>query len=289
MLTVLDHIVLICPDIETSVADYAKLLGAQPSWCSQTNNTATAVFSFENTSLELLAPTGEGRESDKLRAMTGDSAKLSTLVYRSDSIAQDHRLLLRRGLNPSDITDGSSDDYNTGKSRQWQSFRIPDEIMAGVKTFVLQPQETPETLSAGAGSAGAGSAENDAVSALDHLVIQTPCPDRFVANYGARLGLRLALDRTAEQWNTRFLFFRIGGCTIEAIHRLDETHDSADMDKIWGLTWAVQNLETAHIRLRQADIDVSEIRDGRKPGSRVFTVRNGTLGIPTLFIAHAGR
>jgi len=279
MLIALDHIVLICPNIEIAVADYANLLGTQPGWRAQNKYAATAVFSFDNTSLELMAPIGEGREADKLRAMTSNGATLSTLVYRSDSIVQDHHLLQRRGLHASDITDGTSDDLISGQSKQWQSFRVPDEKMAGIKTFVLQPQVVSDVATVG----------SNAVSSLDHLVIQTPCPDRFVANYGTRLGLRLALDRTEERWNTRFLFFRVGDCTIEAIHRLDETHDPDGMDKIWGLTWATQDLEAAHSRLRKLGIGVSEIRDGRKPGSRVFSVRSGALGIPTLFIAHADR
>jgi hypothetical protein len=28
------------------------------------------------------------------------------------------------------------------------------------------------------------------------------------------------------------------------------------------------------------------MRKGRKPGSHIFTVRNGTLNVPTLFISH---
>jgi hypothetical protein len=31
-------------------------------------------------------------------------------------------------------------------------------------------------------------------------------------------------------------------------------------------------------------IEVSEIRTGRKPGTRVFTVKDGTLGVPTLVL-----
>jgi catechol 2,3-dioxygenase-like lactoylglutathione lyase family enzyme len=279
MLTALDHIVLLCPDIETAVADYARLLGVQPVWRARDSGSETAVFSFQNTALELLAPVGEGDTANRLRAMVVDGAKIVTLVYRSDSITQDHHLLQRRGLSPSDITNSTSTDLISGDIRQWQRFRIPDEVMSGVKTFVVQPQAL---LAPVAGS-------DDTVSALDHLVIQTPNIDRCVANYGARLGIRLALDRRASQWKTHFLFFRAGDCTIEVVHRLNADHDIAGMDKIWGLTWATRNLEAAHRRLVDAGIDVSEIRDGRKPGSTVFTVRSGTLGIPTLFIAHAAR
>ena len=48
----------------------------------------------------------------------------------------------------------------------------------------------------------------------------------------------------------------------------------------------VDDLEAAHERLLDGGFDVSELRTGRKPGSRVFTIRNGTLNVPTLFISH---
>jgi hypothetical protein len=32
------------------------------------------------------------------------------------------------------------------------------------------------------------------------------------------------------------------------------------------------------------NIDASEIRSGHQPGTRVFTVRSNTLGVPTLFV-----
>jgi len=37
------------------------------------------------------------------------------------------------------------------------------------------------------------------------------------------------------------------------------------------------------------NIDVSEVRTGRKPGTRVLTVRTGTCGIPTLLVERTAR
>lgn len=279
MITGLDHFVLVCPEIEAATADYAALLGVAPSWQAAGDGIATSVFTVGNTALELMAPAGDGATADKLRDMTKDGARLTTLVYRSDDIAADHHGMTRRGLSPSETATGSSTHAETGETRTWKSFRVPDEVMAGVKTFVLQPEAALAVAAADSGAA----------TALDHLVINTPNPERAVANYGARLGLRFALDRTAEQWKTRFLFFRLGGLTLEIIHRLGEDQDPADPDAIWGLTWETDDLEAAHARLSASGHDVSEIRTGRKPGTTVFTVRDRTEGVPTLFIAHAKR
>lgn len=279
MITALDHFVLLCPDIESAATDYQTLLGASPVWRAVNDGAATAVFNTGNTAIELMAPSGDGAVADKLREMTAAGARLTSLVYRSDDIAGDHHIMTRRGLRPSEITDDSSQDIGSKARRAWKRFRIPDEKMAGLKSFVLTPQtELPAPdLSPGA------------ATALDHLVINTPNPERAVATYGARLGLRFALDRTAEQWKTRFLFFRVGGLTLEVINRLGTEQDPSENDAIWGLTWETDDLAAAHARLEAAGRDISEIRTGRKPGSEVFTVRDGTQGVPTLFIAHSPR
>jgi hypothetical protein len=55
-------------------------------------------------------------------------------------------------------------------------------------------------------------------------------------------------------------------------------------DRLWGLSWRVADADAAHARLAAAGLDVSEVRAGMKPGTRVFTVRDGTCGVPTLMI-----
>jgi len=275
MITALDHIVLLCPGIEAAVDDYTLLFGANPVWRASHDGVATAVFSVGNTALEIMAPDGEGEVADKLRAMTADGAKPTSLAYRTDDIAAAHHLLARRGLDPSDVGDGDSADIQTGAKRHWKRLRVPDTKMAGIKSLVLELTD---------GELPKPQQEKGAVTRLDHIVINTPNPERAVATYGARLGLRFALDRTAEQWKTRFLFFKIGDLTFEVIHRLGEAHNAQGNDTIWGMTWEVDNLAASRDRLMAAGRDVSEIRTGRKPGTTVFTIRDGTQDVPTLFI-----
>ncbi|MEO0882042.1 MAG: VOC family protein [Pseudomonadota bacterium] len=282
MITALDHFVLICPDLSAGADAYERLLGRPPDWLSAPDSgAATALFNVANTSLELLAPVGAGAVGERLREMLAERGPcLTSLAFQSDDIDADHHRLKRRGASPSDIMVGESRHIETGANRAWRRFRASDDVCAGIKTFVVQ------TI---AGAIEGAERAPGAAHALDHIVIATPNPDRAVAHYGARLGLDFRLDRTADQWKTRFLFFRTGGLTFEVIHRLDQTTDPKGDDTIWGLTWAVMDLDAAHARLSGLGFDVSEVRTGRKPGSRVFTVRDGTLGVPTLFIAHSDR
>jgi len=83
----------------------------------------------------------------------------------------------------------------------------------------------------------------------------------------------------------RLIFFRTGGLTVEIAHRLAQAEDAAGPDGFWGLTWRVGDIEAAHDRLASHGFNVSDVRTGRRAGTRVFTVRDGTLNVPTLFIA----
>jgi catechol 2,3-dioxygenase-like lactoylglutathione lyase family enzyme len=274
----LDHIVLVCPDIDEGVSAYTRLLGRKPDWQASSNGAASALFTVHNTALELMAPDGGGLAAQRLREILSENGPgLTSLVFRTADIEAAHHTLTRRGLIPAVITEGASSDLASGAVRRWKRTRCAETETAGIKTFIVEPENPLEPAQASPGSA----------HALDHIVIDTPNPDRALGLYGARLGLDLRLDRKAEQWSTRFLFFRTGNLTFEVIHRLGENHDPQASDRIWGLTWAVEDLPAAHARLTESRLDISPIRKGRKPGSSVFTVKNGSLGVPTLFIAHA--
>ena len=114
MITALDHFVLLCPDIAAATADYEALLGIAPVWHADADGVAISTFAVGNTALELLAPQGEGPAAAKLRDMIDDGAGLTTLVYRSDNLSEDHHLMTRRGLSPSEVSDGDSQHGDTG-------------------------------------------------------------------------------------------------------------------------------------------------------------------------------
>ena len=130
--------------------------------------------------------------------------------------------------------------------------------------------------------------EAAAVSSLDHVVVRTPNPERAIAFYAGRLGLDLRLDRSNPKWGARLLFFRCGDLVVEIAHDLKKGV-SDEPDRLWGLSWRVPDIAAANARMKAAGLDVSEPRDGRRPGSQVFTVKNGTEGVPTIVIGGIGR
>ena len=116
---------------------------------------------------------------------------------------------------------------------------------------------------------------------LDHVVVRTGDAERAAADLGARVGLDLRLDRRLTEHGFRGLFFRCGDAVVEVAAPIEPT---GDPDSFGGLAWRSADIEATRERLVAGGVEVSEVRTGRKPGTRVATVRDRDLGTPTLLI-----
>ncbi len=131
----------------------------------------------------------------------------------------------------------------------------------------------------------AGTATSTGITAVDHIVLMTADADDCIRLFGENgYGMRLALDQLVPEWGGRMLFFRCGKMTLEVIQKLE---DPPVQDYFWGITYLTEDLEATLDRLDENGVEHSDIRDGRKPGTRVATVKSHTLGIPTLLIQPA--
>ncbi|HEY2051952.1 MAG TPA: VOC family protein [Caulobacteraceae bacterium] len=124
---------------------------------------------------------------------------------------------------------------------------------------------------------------DDRIAGLDHVVIRTPDPERAIALYGARLGLDFRLDRSNPAWGSRLLFFRCGNAVVEIATGLESARSDSP-DALSGLAFRATDPDAVRERLAKSGFDVSEARAGRKPGTRVFTLRSGVVGAPALVI-----
>jgi len=95
----------------------------------------------------------------------------------------------------------------------------------------------------------------------DHLVIQTNDADGLIKIYKDIFNIRLALDKIVERWKIRILFFRLNKTTLEIVEKPDNQQPN---DKLWGLTWDVENIEETHQRLLREAVDVTTIKKGIK-------------------------
>lgn len=124
----------------------------------------------------------------------------------------------------------------------------------------------------------------DLIHAIDHVVVNTPDPDRAIRLWRDRLGVRLALDREFPQRGLRLVFFRSGGVTLEFSGALERSAASTGADLLWGIAYQVADIEACRSRLLAAGVAVSDVRSGQKRGTLVATAKSHTSGIPSLLI-----
>ncbi|OAF11297.1 VOC family protein [Bradyrhizobium neotropicale] len=274
MITGLDHVVALVKDIGAAKAAYQTLLGRAPAWQNSGDSADRVLFTLANMTIELMAPSGSNVTADRMRALLEDrEGVLASLCFRVADIGKMHRRLERVALRPDPVAEVESSDPDTGAAMHWKRTRAATELTRGVRMFFLElAEERP--LSAATGVAP--------FDALDHVVVATEDSERAAALYGARLGLDLALDRSHHDWG-QLMFFRCGDLVVEVVRRPVAGGDLMH-DRLWGLSWRVADIEATRTRLISAGLDVSEVRNGRKPGTRVMTVRNGTCGIQTILL-----
>lgn len=124
----------------------------------------------------------------------------------------------------------------------------------------------------------------EALSGLDHVVVASGDGDFTSALLSGRLQLDMRLDLTNENWDARLMFFRCGDLIVEVYQPLSKPL-SPERDRFFGLSWRSNNIEATNRELRERGFDVSDIKMGRKPGTRVCTVRDKTHGVPTLILS----
>ena len=120
------------------------------------------------------------------------------------------------------------------------------------------------------------------IAGVDHVVVKTQSAEAAKTFYGEQLGIRLALEQDVPEWGGTQLFFRASSMSIEVI----ASEKAHEQDELWGLALKTNNIEATHARLSEQGVQISDIRAGRKPGTRVCTAKSHTLGVPTLLIEH---
>jgi catechol 2,3-dioxygenase-like lactoylglutathione lyase family enzyme len=280
VITGLDHVVVLVRDLAAGELAYQTLFARAPSWRNSGDGAQRVLFTLDNMTLELMAPDGDGATADKIRAVIAAQGEgLASICFRTADIAKMHRRLDRLALKPEPVAEAESRDVASGATIAWKRTRAATEATRGVRLFFLElSKERPLSVRSAVAS----------IAALDHVVIATADPERAAALYGARLGLDMALDRSHPDWG-RLMFFRCGDLIVEVVHRPKDATADRTHDRLWGLSWRVADIDATSARLVAAGIDVSEVRAGRKPGTRVMSVRGGTCGIHTLLLERTAR
>jgi len=281
VITGFDHIALAVRDLDAVQARFEALLGRTPEWVGADGGARHAWFQLDNMALDVIAPTGPGLTGDQITAhLHAHGEGIWAVAFAAPALEKARRLLANRGLNPSDIGRIRATREGGTEKRYWTMATLPLNDLAGLRAFLIDAAANFDWPKA-------SRTAEPAIAGLDHLVVRTPAPERAFALYGARLGLDLRLDRTHSEWGARLQFFRCGDAILEIAHGLGQAGDGPD--SLWGLSWRAEDADAAHARIVAAGFDCSEVRTGRKPGTRVFTVRDAPAGIPTIVVQPPSR
>lgn len=195
------------------------------------------------------------------------TARLASMTFATPDLDKAARLLDRRAVPT---------------RRLGELLTLASDAAHGVSIGLQQRGEAPGP------SPLLKTSEAASISALDHVVVRTPNPERAIAFYAGRLGLDLRLDRSNPAWGSRLLFFRCGDLVVEIAHDLKKVVSDAP-DELWGLSWRTDDIAACNERLKKAGVEVSAPRSGRRPGTQVFSVQSHTANVPTIVIGGLGR
>lgn len=277
MFTRFDHVTIVVADVEAAVARYAALLGGEPSWRGEHRELGTraALFGLSNALIEIVGPLPDAPESEGMRDLLAARGEgMYAIAFGTDDAAQTFAQLRERGVRVAPPAEGEAAD-GAGGTRRYRTLELSPRATRGVSVLGVERSDTDALRAKVEDSA--------AFHALDHVVLRTSAPDAAIALYGEGLGVRLALDK--ELGKTRMLFFRVGGVTLEVVH----DPSLGEQDAFYGVAYRVEDIDAAHARLGRLGFALGEVKSGNKPGTRVFTVRDGTAGVPTLVIWDPGR
>ncbi len=279
MIKSIDHILIAVKNLEESSLQYEKVLGLKPTWRGKhpSLGTENILFPLENLYLELIAGTSEGFLADQVNDHIKENGEsIFGIALEVENIEEVFQSKECSNFQNIKITSGEGINLDSGAKREWKNIMLPKESTRGVFTLLIE--HTSGILPK------YESFENDQVERLDHIVINSNDPDGLIELYRDTYGIRLALDQYVEKWGGRMLFFRTNQTTIEAIG----INNDADkpIDKAWGLAWTTKDIKKMHARLVSEGVEISDVKDGRKPKTLVATIKSHTCNVPTLLIEH---
>ncbi|MBY0277446.1 VOC family protein, partial [Candidatus Binatia bacterium] len=255
---VLDHVVLAVRDLAAARADYAALLGRDPSWQGRhpALGTRNVLFRLADSYLELLAPDEPGGPlADVVRAALHERAERPfALALGVPDVAVAVADARARGLQVGDPGPGEGRDDATGAVRTWRSALVDPASVRGVRLLLIEHTTSPDALPPAPLAAACDQAA--ACAAIDHVVLFTEDVDASVATWTERVGLPLAWRRDFPERATRNAGVALGSAIVELIQRTDRA-SSGRPDVPWGVAYRVPDVAAAVARLAAAARDVT--------------------------------
>ena len=280
MTTTIDHIIIAVKNLAKATQDMTTLLGRQPSWQGSHPDygSANSLFRLDNTYVELLYAGEKSLFSKRVNQhIAAHGEGLFGIIFGHENLARLGKHMQTLGYN--DIKEplpGHGVDTRTGATRSWQTAFWGPDTARGIFSFAICHDDSQKLPLAPVKDKGP-------ICAVDHVVVQTHDGGAAEKFYGTALGLRLALKQSRPQWGGTMMFFRASHMSLEVV--VNKKYDKA-RDHLWGIAFTTKDIQASHQRLMDNNVAVSPIRQGRKAGTRVCTVKSHNVNVPVLLLAH---
>ena len=272
MLTKFKSTIITTKNINESHRLFKKFLGYDHFELSFDNERKIYNFFLKNGSIELCE--NKNHENffyfSKLKKQT-EKDEIQALSFFSDNIYDDHKRYKNLGLDVSELFEVNKKTINQ-KDENSLFFILNKTNSFDLNVLIFENNDKkPNDIKY----------EERYISKFNQIIIYTPAIESLKNLLSDKLGIRLALDKTFNfgEKDTRMMFFRIGGVTLEVIENIDIKSIA-----FGGVGWHSDNIPSCHKRLMLSDFNLSEIRKGRKPGTIVSTVKDAPLMIPSIII-----
>jgi len=285
MIESIDQILIGVNDPKAATDQYQQLLGRQPSWLGYWPlfDCELTAFQLSNCRICLCSPAGnsdaadEGKELVSFLDNRGEG--IFALLFGSDDLTQTRLDLAGQGIQfgPETELDTLA---QTGYSKiQGRLAKITDDSCSYLRAYVFEAKDKLATQDS---ILKPGANTQDTIVGLDHVVVNTADANTLKINFN-KLGLNLRLDQNIPEWGARQLFYRIGHTVLEVI-AFNEEKLRPQANEYWGLALQAADIDKLQKRVLGLGVNVSKVRGGRKPGTRVASLKSHNLGVATLLI-----
>ena len=128
-------------DLSSASSDYSKVFGCKPVWRGVHDDLGTenAIFSFNNTYLEILAPKKKGLGADFVNSIIdSDGEGLTGLAFQTCDIGRLKKDLSVKAVSTGKIVLGNGFDPHQEKSRSWRNLYFSRRLTRGLFLFAIE-------------------------------------------------------------------------------------------------------------------------------------------------------
>lgn len=121
---------------------------------------------------------------------------------------------------------------------------------------------------------------------IDHIVISSNDSGAVAQTFADNLGIEIKRKMIRPGTSAQLAFAKLQEVVLEFAGPPEVKPDEEVKAKLWGMVFAVDDIEAAVARLRGLGYPVSDPGKAVQPGAKIATVKSGTHGVPFAIIQY---